>query len=151
MHSANRTCLICKRKYDFCPNCADYDNQPRWKVLFCSQNCHDIFGVADQYAQKKITKIVAKERLSKLDLSVKDNITGSIRNTVEEILQDEPEENIDNVEVKEEKPVEEPIAKPEPIKEEKVEEPKFEFDSSLPPSLSETINAVSRKRSKKRK
>lgn len=94
MSRFDRTCLICKSHYDFCPNCGDYDNQPRWKALFCSENCHDIFNVTNDYSHHMLTQEEAKKKLEGLDLSKRGKITGSIKDSIDEIFGDKKKETV---------------------------------------------------------
>ena len=53
--------------------------------MFCSDNCHDIYEVAHDYAEKKITAKEAKEKLDKLDISKYDNFGESYKKIISEI------------------------------------------------------------------
>lgn len=65
-----RTCMLCRKKYSFCPVCNPEDkSKPTWYFCWCSDNCHEIDRIASAYEDGRITDIEAKEKLSKLDLS----------------------------------------------------------------------------------
>ena len=54
-NKGNRTCIICGTRYDFCPNgCKSEDtNKPLWHTTFCSDKCHDLFCIAEQFRDNK--------------------------------------------------------------------------------------------------
>lgn len=82
----NRTCIICGKKYHFCPNCNEDSSKPTWYFIFDSQNCHDIYEVCTQYRDKEITVKQAYEKISKLDISNLKNFAESTRKQIEEII-----------------------------------------------------------------
>ena len=53
----NRSCKVCGDQYYYCPSCVPLDTPDRYKMVFCSMNCKDIFDVVSNYAFKKIDKI----------------------------------------------------------------------------------------------
>ena len=73
---ANRICLTCGNSYEYCTSCPTSLNLPVWKNIFDTENCKNVFETVSDYAQKAITKDVAKEKLYKCDISnkYKDNI-----------------------------------------------------------------------------
>ncbi len=62
-----RTCVICGKTYEYCPNCSAYDNEPRWKFLFDTKTCKDIYGVLNAYKAESISADQARSKLSRLD------------------------------------------------------------------------------------
>lgn len=88
----NHTCIVCGSKYTFCPNCTEYDYLPRWMGNFCSDNCHDIFEVANDYTHKLMTKEEATEAVKNLDFSKRANYTGGVKKAINEILGEKDEE-----------------------------------------------------------
>lgn len=85
----NHSCLVCGSKYTYCPNCSEYDKFPRWMGIFCSENCHDIFDIANDYAHELMTKEDAKEALKDKDLSMKGKYTGGVKKAINEILRED--------------------------------------------------------------
>lgn len=79
-----RTCAICGTKYEYCNNCQKYDGLPRWMFLFHDQNCKNIYDVVNDYKSKVISAEAAKEKLSKLNLSIK--LVPGFKATVDEIM-----------------------------------------------------------------
>lgn len=90
---ANRICLTCGNKYDYCGSCNNNLKLPVWKNIYDTDNCRMIFRTVSDYAQNAITKDVAKNNLLKCDLSYKfkDNITFYIN----DILAEETVEPLD--------------------------------------------------------
>ena len=82
----NRTCIICKTQYYYCPNCGSDAAKPTWYFIFDGKNCHDIYEVCTQYRDKEISAEDAYKLISKLDLSNIENFSESTRLQIEEIL-----------------------------------------------------------------
>lgn len=79
-----RQCKICGSTYKYCPRCAQYAHLPRWKSLYCSDDCKTIYSIADQYIAKKIDKDEAKLVLDSYNVSIITN--EEIKNIVSEIM-----------------------------------------------------------------
>ena len=82
----NRTCIICKTPYHYCPTCGEDSGKPSWYFIFDGQNCHDIYDVCTQYRDKVIDAETAYNLISKLDLSKIDAFAESTRLQIEEIM-----------------------------------------------------------------
>lgn len=83
----NRTCIICGKKYTYCPVCNSWDtNKPTWYFIFDGQNCHDIYEVCTQYRDGEIDAKVAYEKISKLDISNIKDFYEATRIQIEEII-----------------------------------------------------------------
>lgn len=86
----NKTCILCGKVYTFCNRCEEFDHLPRWMAIYCSNNCREIFMTATNYKAGEITKEQAIKRLSKCDLSDKEQYHQSIIDILDDILkQDE--------------------------------------------------------------
>ena len=68
MARGDRTCLICGKKYVFCPNCAESKPSDSWKALYCSQACRTAFDMLSKFVNGHISADVAYEKLSALDI-----------------------------------------------------------------------------------
>lgn len=97
----NKTCIICGKQYKYCPNCAEFINQPTWRALCDTDNCHTIFRIVTDYHFGIYDDDSAKIALKDCDLSVvKDKGTKEFldklfnENTVEDTA-----EVVDNTEV----------------------------------------------------
>lgn len=101
-----RKCLLCHKKYQFC-YC---DNEPRWKVMFCDENCFDIFNLLQRHSIGELTDREAIEELEKRDLSVVKNSTEAIQNQLQRILDKKVVEEVIETESTE------PVEKEEPKK-----------------------------------
>lgn len=91
--ASSRKCLLCNKIYEYCPQCGhkDYD---LWKITFCSLNCRSVFQTLVDYNLGAITADEAKEKLSKLDLSNKDNYNDNIKEIMNKLYPkvEEPKE-----------------------------------------------------------
>ena len=82
----NRICKVCNESYNFCPNCAGVKVTEKYRTIFCSQNCRDIFHTLARYTMKDINKIETQELLSYLDLSKLNLFSEQIKIDIDEIM-----------------------------------------------------------------
>lgn len=65
-----RTCVVCGKKYSFCPVCDPKDAKLEpWHFAWCSEDCKEIYGVTSAFEDGRMSAIEAEEKLEKLDLS----------------------------------------------------------------------------------
>lgn len=86
----NRICLTCGKAYEYCGSCPSSLNLPVWKNIFDTENCKTVFETVSDYAQKAITKQVAKERLLKCDTC------GVFKNNIKNLIEDINKEDVKN-------------------------------------------------------
>ena len=84
----NRICIICGKKYSYCPHCGKYDNVPRWMMSFHDENCMKIYSITWAYKNGKMSKDNAKEELAKINVFNGDGLRDGIKSLVDEILQE---------------------------------------------------------------
>lgn len=95
MAEANRTCIICGKKYEYCPRCGKGSWDKKWMFVCCSENCVKINSIIMQYRSDYdlITKEEAKNKMLKLDLTNKDTFWDDAKRCIDEILAYENENN----------------------------------------------------------
>lgn len=81
----NRTCVICGKKYSYCPNCGADANKPTWYFVFCGENCKDIYNICTDWRDGIITKEEASEKISKLDISNISDFADATKKQIEEL------------------------------------------------------------------
>lgn len=89
MAQANRICKTCGKEYFFCSHCEKSLNSPQWMLMWHDENCKTVYEIASDYAQGRISKKDAKERLAKCDLKVLYTFNENIRNILEDIMTEE--------------------------------------------------------------
>lgn len=82
----NKTCIICREKYSYCPSCSKDSDKPTWYTLFHDENCHRIYEVCTSYRDGIYDKKKAYEEITKCDLSKLEDFKESTKNQIEEIL-----------------------------------------------------------------
>lgn len=80
-----RTCLVCGKKYEYCPHCGQHNPHETWRFLFCSENCNKIDNVIASYRSKEISASEAKGKLSVLSVPQLSGVTDYIRPFLEQI------------------------------------------------------------------
>lgn len=63
-----RSCSICSTKYQFCPNCSDFDKLPRWMDAYCSERCKEIYNITAGFLNHWLEPEIEAARLSELTL-----------------------------------------------------------------------------------
>lgn len=86
MAKNNRVCKVCGSEYNFCPTCAGVTATEKYRTMFCSKNCRDVFHTISRYFVKDVTKDEAKEILNSLDLSKRYKFNVSIKADIDEII-----------------------------------------------------------------
>ena len=140
-----RTCTVCGKEYEFCPDCREYALQPSWKNIYHDENCREIAHILTAVG-RTITAEEAKEKIAKCDLTNKDNFNEVWREPLFELLG--INEKVEEPKVEEK--IEEPKAE-EKIK--KVEEEKTEEDVKTEETKNDYVSEISnfKKKNKKRK
>lgn len=69
MAKHNRVCMACGEKYSYCPSCSRTDalKEP-WHATFCCEDCRTIWKTLTKFSMGLLSKIDAKEILSKIEL-----------------------------------------------------------------------------------
>ena len=55
MSAKIRICSVCRKEYEYCPKCREYEHLPVWMLAFCSENCKSIFNATSDYEDGKIS------------------------------------------------------------------------------------------------
>ena len=80
-----RECVICGGHYDYCPNCAQYDEKPRWMFMFDSENCKKIYDIINDYKVGAIDANRARAKFNELDMSKRGQFAKGFKKVVDEI------------------------------------------------------------------
>lgn len=86
MAKNNRVCKVCGSEYNFCPTCQRLTSSEKYKLMFCSQNCRDVFQVCANHTVGMIDKATAKEELSALDLSKQNQYSEKLKADIDTIM-----------------------------------------------------------------
>lgn len=77
----NRTCLVCGKKYYFCNSCGSKD--PSYKMIFCSDECRNLFHDCTEFNDGKISVDEFLNRLKKYNLENVDSYDASVRKIID--------------------------------------------------------------------
>lgn len=86
MAKVMRTCIICGRKYSYCPQCGEDFGKPTWYFTFCSEGCKDIYGICTDWRDGEISTEEAAKELDKVDLTNLEDFTEVTKCQINEIL-----------------------------------------------------------------
>lgn len=86
MASLNRTCIICSKRYRYCPTCSADTKKPTWMILFCSDNCRSLYNVLNDYSHKTVTREEAYRIIKEIDLSATENLPWNFQELLRDIL-----------------------------------------------------------------
>lgn len=85
-----RVCMVDRKEYKYCPDCAEYNPKETWRFLFCSEDCYAIYRVYEAYRDKKMTAEEAQKELANYDLSNVDEFNPRVGVVLKEILSYKP-------------------------------------------------------------
>lgn len=84
MSNKIRKCVVCGTEFKFCPHSCR-DAKPRWKYIYCGDNCHDIFNIiTNVYDMQGVG--AAAEQLLDCDLSNMGNFRDDVKAKIERIF-----------------------------------------------------------------
>lgn len=84
-----RECLCCSTKYTFCPNCRNAKDFPAWKTEFDEESCREVFNAVSGYNMGIIPAKDVIGVLKKYNITDVSKYKKSIRNKLNEILEEE--------------------------------------------------------------
>lgn len=82
-----RTCYLCGKQYEYCPDCAEFAGLPYFMQTFCSESCKTIFDTCTRYNMNILTKEEAASILSKCNMSAINNFKECVQKDIQEIMQ----------------------------------------------------------------
>lgn len=88
MDKINSYCVICGTGYYCCISCPE-QRDTSWRILTDTANHFKIYMIICDYRDKKISKEIAKEQLSKVDITGWENFKDGVNNLIAEILEEE--------------------------------------------------------------
>lgn len=86
MARGERTCIVCGKKYVYCPNCQKGDPNETWRNIYCSEDCRSIFKICNSFAFGHINAEAAKKKLEKYDVADRSKYSEDIRNNLSAIF-----------------------------------------------------------------
>lgn len=88
--AANRTCIVCGNKYEYCRRCNK--KIPAWHNLYDTDTCRDIYNIIDSYRIGEVTAADAKQYILSYDTSHIKEINPRLKQDYEKIMgQEDPE------------------------------------------------------------
>lgn len=128
----NRTCLCCGTKYEYCTRCSKHSSEPKWKFLFDSEECKEVFNAVSGYnmgvqTEQNVLDVIGKYNItdnSKFKKSIADVLSkvnesnaiqqAEINNKARKAKNKKQDEIVD-VELKEEEIISEEVASDETL------------------------------------
>lgn len=86
MAKINRTCIVCGKKYSYCPSCREDLHKPSWYSIFETENCKKIYDLCVAFNNGHIDVNEAYELLNKCNLNERKNFTESTNLIIDRIL-----------------------------------------------------------------
>lgn len=65
---SERICSICGNHYDYCPSCGIGSPKERWRNIYCSENCKNIFDILSKWKNTVISSVDADKALKELHI-----------------------------------------------------------------------------------
>lgn len=120
MARGERICVVCGKKYIYCPSCKKGNPTETWRFEKCGEDCRKIFRACSDFRFGHMNAAQAQEYLQDVDTSDRSKFNEDIRMNLSAIYADKAEEKKEESK-EEEKPVEQPT-----------EEEKAEDDTPAP-------------------
>ena len=67
-----RTCIVCGKKYSYCPHCKSNQANQQWRYLFHDEKCMEIANLLYAYRGSEIGKDEARKRMSNVTPNIED-------------------------------------------------------------------------------
>lgn len=90
----SKTCKVCGNVYKYCVYCREFDNQPKWRMLFDTDNCRKIFHAVSDYLTGEINEDQAKEILVKCDIANKNKFNDNVKKVLSELFSEDKKETV---------------------------------------------------------
>lgn len=68
--------------------CAEFNHEPKWRMLFDTDNCRKIFHAVSDYLVNEIDANEAKKILSECDISNPNRFNENVKKVIRELFQD---------------------------------------------------------------
>lgn len=65
-----RTCVVCRNKYEYCPNCDRDKDKPTWMFAFCSAECKELDNILAGHTSGRISTEDAKKQLISINYNI---------------------------------------------------------------------------------
>ena len=89
MARRDRKCYLCGTNYKYCPTCYQDRMKPAFMSEFHSEDCKNIFDICTRFNMGLMSKDEAKEALSNIDLSNKNNFKSYVQTDLDNIFASE--------------------------------------------------------------
>lgn len=87
MAKPNRTCIACREKYSYCPDCSRADAfKPAWFSEFCSESCKDLWLTLTKYNMSMLSKDEARAIILNLDLKPIDTYVACVKRDYNKVM-----------------------------------------------------------------
>lgn len=85
----NKKCIVCGKRYSYCPTCTQDKFKPVWMSLYHDSNCKDIWQTLCAESVGHMTAQEAAEKLRTLDLSNMSAFKENVQNHIQRLLTDD--------------------------------------------------------------
>ena len=85
MADTKRTCYTCGSKYEYCTRCAKYASQPKWRWMWDTEECKDLYDVVSGYKMGVSSKDDVQHIIEKYNITDFSKYTESIANVLNEL------------------------------------------------------------------
>ena len=141
MAKHNRVCMTCGKKYSFCPSCSKADaKKAPWHATFCCEDCQVIWKTLTKFSMGLLSKIEAKEILSKIELKPIETSAECVQSGLKNIMAEDEvvivAEDVAEPSIEEEQPQPEVLAFFEVAEQPVVEQP-IEAEVAIEPVVAQ--------------
>lgn len=80
-----RTCFVCGKNYEYCPNCIGFLGLPAWMNMYHSIDCKKLFEICTQFNMKLISQEEAQKLLAEYKIPEMDKLKIDVQATLKAI------------------------------------------------------------------
>lgn len=81
-----RHCVICQKRYSYCPYCDEYKHLEPWHDAYCSADCHDLYNIVAGYLNGWKTPEEEAERLKKINIPDRSKLSQQMDTAITALL-----------------------------------------------------------------
>lgn len=86
MADTKRVCYTCGSKYEYCTRCAKYASQPKWRWMWDTEECKDLYDVVSGYKMGVLSKDDVQAVVDKYSVTDFKKYTDSICSVLNELF-----------------------------------------------------------------
>ena len=81
-----RICQVCGKEYRYCVYCEEFNDKPKWMMLFHDDNCRKIFHAVSDYLAGESDAETTKNLLNDCDITNPERFNRNVQKVISELF-----------------------------------------------------------------